>query len=154
MKRLKFIVSVSFLSFELTSLYFVFVLDSPKFIETPNELIFINNQTKLLTINCIVDSNPESNIIWFRNDNELIEIGNKLKLTDFNIASEYTCRASNQFYDSINFTTSVIVEGPPTIIGDRFYSIVENGDLNVNFKILSSPAFQVSRNIINKMCIN
>ena len=51
------------------------------------------------------------NVIWLRNEIELIEIGSKLKLTDFNIGSEYTCKASNQYFGAINSTVSVIVEG-------------------------------------------
>ncbi len=86
-------------------------LDPPKFIETPNEIIIVKNKTKSLTLNCIVDSNPEANIIWLRNEIELIEIGSNLKLNDFTIGSEYTCKASNKYFEAINSTVSVIVEG-------------------------------------------
>ena len=149
----------------LDSHFYFKISDQPKFIETPQELIVVNNnKTKILTLNCMVDSNPAANVIWLRNDIELIEIGNRLKLEDFSVGSQYTCKATNQYFEAVNFTTTVLVEGnlllkkiliknknfllkkktgPPTIIGEKFYTIVKNDYLNVDFKVLSNPQIDV-----------
>ena len=96
----------------LDSHFYFKISDQPKFIETPQELIVVNNnKTKILTLNCMVDSNPAANVIWLRNDIELIEIGNRLKLEDFSVGSQYTCKATNQYFEAVNFTTTVLVEG-------------------------------------------
>lgn len=49
--------------------------------------------------------------MWLRDNNELIKIGNELLLNDLKIGSDYTCKATNQYYDAINYTISLIIEG-------------------------------------------
>jgi len=116
----------------------------PKFIETPEEIIIVNGSSSL-TLRCVVDSNPEVSVVWMRNNKDLIEMSNDLKLTNVNNGStgEYSCKATNAYLaNTISFSTSLIVTGAPSIIGDSKFSTELDKDVNIEFQVFSNPPFE------------
>lgn len=110
----------------------------------------VNNKTNKISLECSVDSNPKSQIHWVKNFGKLIHIGDKLDLNEWNdnINGEYECQAHNENFSSITSKVSLILEGPPSFIGQNKFFINSNKDLDIYFNVLSSPSYKVFLKIV------
>lgn len=97
-----------------------------------------------MSLICKVDSNPKPVIYWVRNKNEVVHIGERININR-NLIGEYACQARVNGFKPIMSKVSVVSDGVPNIFGDNQYFIDnDNNYLNIQFSILSSPAYQVN----------
>ena len=78
----------------------------------PAPMIMLNRTIREINLKCQVDSNPEGVIVWFKNLNQIIHIGENLRLLRSNESSmqgEYTCIARVEGFNEISATTSVLI---------------------------------------------
>lgn len=122
---------------------FLYCKDAPRFIQTPDSIVVVNNEIKKLSLNCTADSNPKPDIYWIKNDDKIVHIGEKIILNkDFN--GEYECQARVKGFEPVAYKVSVVTEGSPSINGQNLYLYEANKELNIYFNVLSSPSYQVN----------
>ena len=72
----------------------------------------LNQTTREINLKCQVDSNPESVIVWLKNLNQIIHVGENLRLfltNETSIQGEYTCIARVEGFNEISATTSILI---------------------------------------------
>ena len=80
----------------------------------PQPIIILNNTQKSVLLTCKTNSNPNALIVWLKNEQKIIHIGETLqikidKLED--VRGEYTCRAKVNGYNEIMSKTSIVADG-------------------------------------------
>jgi hypothetical protein len=83
-------------------------------LETPPAFLILNDTIGEVKLSCKVDANPKSLIFWFKNANQILTIGDTLRLRHSNessIQGEYTCKAKTNGFDEIFATSSILVKG-------------------------------------------
>lgn len=114
----------------------------------------VNKSASSVSLTCQVESNPRAVIFWLKNDKEVVQIGERLKLArdlsrSDNFNAEYTCQARTTVFESISRRVVLVSEGVPTFIGDMiYYSSGASQPLNIEFTILSNPPYQVNTLLI------
>jgi hypothetical protein len=89
----------------------------------PPAFILVNETFKNISLTCKADSNPRSLILWMKNYNQIVFIGDTLNLNHSNessIQGEYTCRVKTDEFDDIFATTSILVNGISIMIDYLF----------------------------------
>ena len=79
--------------------------------EIPKPLIILNNTQKSVALTCKTNSNPNALIVWLKNEQKIIHIGETLnfnidKLED--VIGEYSCRAKVNGFNEIISKTSIV----------------------------------------------
>ncbi len=124
----------------------------PQFKESLEPILIITNSRDTIKLSCKVDSNPPAQVVWFRNDNEIVGHGDSYEIK--NIQSEFTtkiiyqigCRCSTgSKYKEINSKTFLITNGIPLITGETIYFAENQRNFLAKFNVLSSPELEVKQ---------
>jgi hypothetical protein len=113
-------------------------------------------QNEDLELKCKVSSNPEASVVWYKNDNTLVHMGETLVLkNNKQIDGEYTCHAKVPGFESIFHKTAVISSNLPFLFGKQIYIInkMNNIDVLIEFTALSNPAYLVIEYFFNFLSI-
>ena len=136
----------------MTNTAFLNNSDSPTFVQTPEQLILVNGSTSAsdkLKLSCLVDSNPAPFIYWFKNGQQLAQVGSDLDLSG---SLESSVKKANGLYTfstpPLFFLSTMPTPTPPPVSKSathdgKYTCKVRSG----KFKVISSSTYIISEGV-------